>query len=250
MKKLVSYLKSNLPRYRMLRMFIIASIAILDTFVAFAGIEDRELITNGKISIPPMMVFGKVKTNGQKEIPYTITNSQQANFKIDSMIFRGNDSEEFKIVNITFPLVVESGKDATLQAVFHPKKDGIKDVKLFVYSSSEIVKGEIGVSAEAYTDVTKSETEKVIPAQFYLSQNYPNPFNPTTKVIYQVPVRSRVKISLLNISGQIVNTYTDAFKDPGTYEIELRFEDMPSGIYFYMLQTNNYSITKKCVLIK
>lgn len=89
-----------------------------------------------------------------------------------------------------------------------------------------------------------------IPNQFSLSQNYPNPFNPSTTVKFQIPKFSNVKITIFDILGKEIMTLVDEEVNPGIYEIGFDGGKLASGIYYYNLTTDNFSTTKKMVLVK
>lgn len=94
-----------------------------------------------------------------------------------------------------------------------------------------------------------------VPFVFHLYQNYPNPFNPKTKIKFDIPSNGRretsnVKISIYDILGREIVTLVNQNLKPGSYEIEWDANNFPSGIYFYALMTNNFTETKKMVLIK
>jgi hypothetical protein len=91
---------------------------------------------------------------------------------------------------------------------------------------------------------------KEIPQKFALYQNYPNPFNPTTTISYDLPERARVKLSVYNILGQEVATLVNGEQEPGRYNINFDASGLPSGIYFYTLQTPYFTKTNKMVLVK
>lgn len=99
--------------------------------------------------------------------------------------------------------------------------------------------------------VTAVEQEKVTaPVNFRLEQNYPNPFNPSTKVEYEVPRNSLVKISLYNALGKEVMKLVDAEKPAGQYQLIINAENLPGGIYFYTLRSGNFSQSKKMLLVR
>lgn len=91
---------------------------------------------------------------------------------------------------------------------------------------------------------------KSIPNQLSLSQNYPNPFNPSTNIRYEIPKNSNVKLVVYDALGKEVETLVNDKQNAGTYEATLNASIYPSGIYFYKLETENYSVTKKMVLVK
>lgn len=91
-----------------------------------------------------------------------------------------------------------------------------------------------------------------VPDNFILSQNYPNPFNPSTKISFTLPKNSNVSLKIYNASGkEVVNVINDR-RDAGSYEINFdggRY-GLASGTYFYTLKANNFSETKKMLLVK
>lgn len=88
------------------------------------------------------------------------------------------------------------------------------------------------------------------PANFNLSQNYPNPFNPSTKIQYQIPHSSFVTLKIYDIIGNEVAVLVDEFKASGSYEVEFPSQKLASGIYLYTFSADNFSVTKKMVLIR
>jgi hypothetical protein len=88
------------------------------------------------------------------------------------------------------------------------------------------------------------------PSAFNLYQNYPNPFNPTTRIIFDLPEKSNVKLTILNILGQDIATLVNEKLSAGSYEVEFNGRNISSGIYFYRLETENFTQTKKIVLMK
>jgi len=88
------------------------------------------------------------------------------------------------------------------------------------------------------------------PKMFSLSQNYPNPFNPTTTIKYSIPQSSNVVIKVFDVLGNEITTLVNQEKPIGTHTIEFDATSLPSGIYFYQLQTPNFIQTKKMILLK
>jgi len=99
----------------------------------------------------------------------------------------------------------------------------------------------------------KSDNLSIInkqPDKFHLSQNYPNPFNPITKIAYSIPVSGIVTIKIFDITGREIKTLVNEFRNAGSYEIEFDGGGLSSGVYYYKLETNNFSETRKMILIK
>ncbi|MEP0826496.1 MAG: hypothetical protein HRF40_13520 [Nitrososphaera sp.] len=106
----------------------------------------------------------------------------------------------------------------------------------------------------AEEQIAKAETE-LLPLNFRLHQNHPNPFNPETIISYDVPKSCRVKISVVNILGQLVSTLVDEYKTPGNYSVTWRGIDqtgtpVSSGIYLAIMQTGEFTGSIKMSLMK
>ena len=89
-----------------------------------------------------------------------------------------------------------------------------------------------------------------IPNDFSLSQNYPNPFNPSTNISFDIPDASHVKLAIYSILGTEVKVATNEFLSAGKYNVNVDASDLPSGTYFYRLETGSFTQTRKMILIK
>ncbi len=98
------------------------------------------------------------------------------------------------------------------------------------------------VGIEPYTNET--------PAKFTLEQNYPNPFNPTTNIKFSMPKDGNVALKVYNSVGSEVKTLVEGIHKAGSYNIYFDATGLASGIYFYTLRTNDFSETKKMILVK
>ena len=93
-----------------------------------------------------------------------------------------------------------------------------------------------------------NKMDKVI--TFALSQNYPNPFNPTTKIKYQLPILTNVRLSVYDVLGREIKVLVNQEKPAGSYEVEFNGANFPSGVYFCRMEADKYSDTKKLLLLK
>jgi hypothetical protein len=96
-----------------------------------------------------------------------------------------------------------------------------------------------------------------MPEGYALEQNYPNPFNSSSNVKFQIALchscGSRnpfISIKVYDILGKEVRTLVNETLQAGTYQVRFDAGDLPSGIYFYQLRTDNFSETKKLILLK
>ncbi|HCN37307.1 MAG TPA: hypothetical protein DIS94_06290, partial [Bacteroidetes bacterium] len=85
---------------------------------------------------------------------------------------------------------------------------------------------------------------------FKLNQNYPNPFNPETNISFSLIKSGIVSLNVFDSKGLFVKKLINEFKISGEYNYKFNADDLPSGIYFYKLDSDNYSQSKKMILIK
>lgn len=95
----------------------------------------------------------------------------------------------------------------------------------------------------------------VVPKGFSLNQNYPNPFNPSTEITFSLPVKGNITLSVYNMLGQSVAILAQGMFQAGEHTAwwngkSKNGQPVSSGMYFYRLQTDSYSETKKMILLK
>jgi hypothetical protein len=97
---------------------------------------------------------------------------------------------------------------------------------------------------------TAVEEPVALPEEFSLSQNYPNPFNAVTTINYALPVAGNVRIQVYDIMGRVVATIEKGTVPAGYHKGTWNAQGMPSGLYFVRLSTNQFSETRKMMLLK
>jgi hypothetical protein len=113
-------------------------------------------------------------------------------------------------------------------------------------------KGEIKINDPDNAKLTLILSDRSeIPTEYKLHQNYPNPFNPITSIAYELPVESKVRLSIYNILGEIVSVLVDETTEEGFHSIDWDASSVASGIYFYKLEATGINDnTKSFVQIK
>jgi hypothetical protein len=89
-----------------------------------------------------------------------------------------------------------------------------------------------------------------IPIAFTLMQNYPNPFNPVTTIRYSVQKKSHVTLKVFDVSGACMATLIDGDMEPGQYHAIWNGANTSSGVYFYQLNLDGQTQTRKMTLIR
>lgn len=126
-----------------------------------------------------------------------------------------------------------------------PAGDGCTDITT---GALQTTRPNICFTTQILSGVTGNN--KLIPDKYYLSQNYPNPFNPVTKIKYGLPKQSYVTLKIFDLLGREIKTLVNEQLQAGEYITDFNAFDLPSGTYFYRLQTNNFTETKKLILLK
>ena len=106
------------------------------------------------------------------------------------------------------------------------------------------------VNSDGSLTVSINQISSHIPDNFSLSQNYPNPFNPSTKISFDVPKHRTIRLSVYNSLGQMVASLVDEELSPGSYEYSFDGSGLSSGVYYYSIQTDGFTDTKKMLLLK
>ncbi len=120
------------------------------------------------------------------------------------------------------------------------------DNKSFVYIGTQGT----GVWEYKYSTITSIGENTNLLKKFILFQNYPNPFNPMTTIKYELPEGSKVELIIYNILGQKVAELVNSFQKAGRYEVRWNAEDFASGVYIYQLKAENFSQSRKLILMK
>lgn len=165
--------------------------------------------------------------NGNVSIPYIIIDASETT-KIDSSTYRASGSigtrQVAAINNVRFSLTNEPGIKFLIEEGKFEDLTGIN------------------------TNISDNLNE-----EFVLYQNYPNPFNPTTIINITIPdvvTQHAASLQVYDILGNEIAILIHAIKQPGNYTVKFDGTKLPSGVYFYKLQSHNFSETKKMVLIK
>ena len=95
-----------------------------------------------------------------------------------------------------------------------------------------------------------------VPKAYGLNQNYPNPFNPSTKISYDVPKMSQVKIVIYDVLGRVVATLVDGVQAASKYTVDWNASNVATGVYFYRMTaksvdgSGDFTSVKKLLLMK
>ena len=132
--------------------------------------------------------------------------------------------------------VNNDGHKDILISTSEPTSDSTRTGRIYIYS---------GIINSTSINSNLSVTEN-----FILHQNYPNPFNPSTIIKYNLQKSDNVSLKIYNLSGQEIETLVNGFQTSGEHKITWRPTGLPSGLYIYKIQLDDYCETKKLVYLK
>jgi hypothetical protein len=132
---------------------------------------------------------------------------------------------------------------------------GIGPVKRILYGIGIIEYPLVSADVHGTQVSAEKNSPNGMPGNYALYQNYPNPFNPSTTISYELPLSSHVTLEIYNLMGQKVRTLMAQKQQAGSYQIPWDGKDetgtaLPSGVYFYQLQSASSLLTGKAVLMR
>ncbi len=95
-----------------------------------------------------------------------------------------------------------------------------------------------------------TEDETDTPGNYSLKQNYPNPFNPVTTISFELEQPGLTKLTVYDLLGREMKTLVNEVRSAGNHQIQFDASNFASGIYIYMLESGDFSQTRKMVLMK
>ena len=151
------------------------------------------------------------------------------------------------------PRVVSAGSFISLTqngVAVNTTTDSIKGVSYVFFdagSGNYVASYGAATSAQTYHIVPTEDTATVTPT-YYLGQNYPNPFFQNTRINYSIPVSAKVELVLYDVQGRPVKIMVNEMKAAGNYLYDLNTESLAKGVYFYRMQSGNFTSVKKLII--
>jgi hypothetical protein len=99
-------------------------------------------------------------------------------------------------------------------------------------------------------NIKTNEPKNELPDQFKLNQNYPNPFHRKTTIQYQLMESDWITIDIFNLLGKKVDAAFNSYQSADRHTFTYDAKELPPGVYFYRLQGNGFSQTRKMILMR
>lgn len=101
-----------------------------------------------------------------------------------------------------------------------------------------------------FSNPLTSMRNNIIAPKYSLDQNYPNPFNPSTRISYSLLHNGMTTIKIYDVLGKEIITLVNKYQTSGNHYVDFKAEELNSGVYFYKINSGEFSKIKKMVLLK
>lgn len=143
-----------------------------------------------------------------------------------------------------------TGVQDTMDITYDAPTLGIADVIIRMYNENDTNQY---IDRHFYLNVNSVgiNTISTLAENYSLSQNYPNPFNPSTKIEFSIPNSGNVSLKVYDILGnEVASLVNNERLSAGKYKADFNASYLSSGIYYYTIRANNFTDTKKMLLVK
>ncbi|HEX9740245.1 MAG TPA: T9SS type A sorting domain-containing protein, partial [Ignavibacteriaceae bacterium] len=200
--------------------------------------------TNYFVTKPDSLFFGFVPEGDSLTLNLEIKNNSNGEIEINGLLNR--DSAFY--VNTPLPIIISAQGTANMQVTFKPPLNGnySDDLHLQWNRETERIAQVVKMSGTTITFAGGYPDELT----YSLKQNYPNPFNPVTKINFTIPEEGDVALEVFDILGRRIKSLLNERMTKGSYNINFEADDLPSGVYIYILKVNDYIASNKMMLLR
>ena len=233
------------------------------------GLSDSSNIVSVNIQNNPPTVFSLIAPEDGALVSVTQTNIDNP----ISFIWTNSVDTDGQSLYFTLDICKQSGDmacyDTTMaDRIYQPSAQDIMD-SLDLSSGTNLLSWSVfvtdGLDTVSSADSTRyltlvidqlgNELSALQPNKFSLHQNYPNPFNPVTTITFELAKSELVKLNVYDVNGNLIKNLINGEKAQGQYNVSWNGvnnakENVAGGVYFYRIDTDSYSATKKMILLK
>lgn len=203
--------------------------------IAFRIVSDN-LLTDLGWYIDDVMLLADIIPVQLTSITFKVINS---GIQLDWITAREHNNEGFEIHRRSqsrgYHLIgFVEGRGTTNEEQYYSYIDTTVKSEKYIYRLNQLdFDGNYNYLSEIAIDASP-------PVDFYLHQNYPNPFNPTTTIPYSISKLSFATLKVFDMTGSEIATLVNEIKPAGSFEVKFYTSALPSGVYFYTLQTRDF----------
>ncbi|MFH1688053.1 MAG: T9SS type A sorting domain-containing protein [bacterium] len=158
------------------------------------------------------------------------------------VVVGGNINPTLLATNMDMQYAYDARQDQTRILVYSLEKDQGFEGEFLGGISGDVIAFEMATYEGAPV------MAKLVPSSYWLAQNYPNPFNPSTQIAFRAP--GSYKLTIFNIQGQVVREFSGTSESARQEIVQWQADGQASGVYYYRLKADDFSETRKMLLLK
>ncbi|HEX9657023.1 MAG TPA: endonuclease [Bacteroidota bacterium] len=213
---------------------------------SFRSLTPPSLVPDIRVS-PLSMDFGTASVGDSVEWLCTIVNIGRGPLSV-SGISIDNPSDGFHVADGISTIPADSF--AQIRIRFTPLDPNQAFSTSLRITSNDPDEGIRIVPITGVSSVTSIAAGRTVPNEFLLLQNYPNPFNPSTSIAFSLDKTGQVSLKVFSVLGEELATLVNEVRNPGWYNVRFNGLTLPSGTYFYRLETTSRTKTRRMILLK
>ena len=198
-----------------------------------------ELIDEAELAVAPETVdMDQVGLNGTKEFKVVLLNTGTQDLAISSIV---STNPQFVLSASSFTIAPETASELVISFTEQNTEGTFNTIIQLSSNDSDEGYLEIPVTISVSGETSVVETVWNVHT-FELQQNFPNPFNPSTKIPFQLPVKSHVRLAVFDVNGRMLEEPVNEELDSGPHVIAFHGTGLASGIYTCLPHISLYSL--------
>ena len=220
----------------------LTALAMLDTInvannrLTFEDVEPNVSLAGGDIAYAPQDTVETVLTRTAAQVTFSVavggTNNQYQWFR-DGVAVEGATADTLRI-------------DTTAEvAIYHCEITNTLAPALTL--TSRLLRSDAVATGR---DAAPDEAARAVPDAFALKANYPNPFNASTHIVFDAAAPAQIRLTVYDAMGRAVATLVDRWMPAGRHAVSFETGKLPSGLYLYRIDMDDFSASRTMLLIR
>jgi hypothetical protein len=184
--------------------------------------------------------------------PLAVADAEAASIALTWEAADDPDIDFYRIYRSTSPGFAPGAGNEIATTIDVAYEDLSLAVDIYYYKiAAEDFNGNLGeFSSEVSGEILGINADGVLPTEYALAQNFPNPFNPSTNIKFQLPAAGHVSMVIYDYVGREVLSLIDQPMSAGYHNVSVGADKLASGVYFYRIRVNDFTSTRKMLLLK
>ncbi len=197
----------------------------------------------------PANLVATAITNSQIDLTWKDQSANETGFKIERKTGLAGTFAEIVTLGANATSYSDTGLATGTQYFYRVRAFNAVNVSAYSNEDEATTSGP-AKSSPADTSAIVGDKGAAIPEGIALAPNYPNPFNPSTTVSFTLAEGMHVKLSVINVQGQVVEVLVNGYRAAGTHRKTFKAADLPSGVYYAVLKAGAMTRVQSMLLTK